>query len=520
MRRLLLLLLLLAAALPAGGQRDPVIRSTRTGSRSAVSRSSVSRTSRLIRDGDHSVVLETPTVIGSGGNVNISAGDFGQGVDGNGLGAALADVDASSSSEVGSSSGNQAISDSETAQGTDSGGASTGVVAPPVAFDGFESGYLTASINNGPSTSQPNSGSPTTSLGTASLVTSPVHSGSYAVRCNPGVGVKGYFGAKAFNSAGEAVTYSISIPTSYTTFWWQWTVAPTTGDEPICQINSTLSGTAAKIEVRLNSAHQLAAYDNTFALMATGTTTIPSSTWERIDVECGTGSNAPWEVRINGVSEMSGTSSNLGVGGAPGTAAATGMAKIGRVIDRHSNAVTFYYDDWCIRSDQYADPTQRSGILRVASDSSPQTWSVGAGSGAHWQLVSELPPNGNTSYLLSTLTPGNAELFGVQSAAAAGITGTPLAVSACAFFTTAGANLTGNIIMRMISGGTTVSTTGLPAIANTSFDPVGLFRQTDPNGGIPWTLTSIGNLQIGVVENSSTVRVEVTNAFVLVNYVP
>ena len=83
-----------------------------------------------------------------------------------------------------------------------------------------------------------------------------------------------------------------------------------------------------------DAANKLLFYDVNGTLQATGTTTLNSGQTYIIDAKIGTGSSAPWEVRINSVPEINGTN-NLGTTN-------NGSIKLGGSA---SYTDTYYFDD-------------------------------------------------------------------------------------------------------------------------------------------------------------------------------
>jgi hypothetical protein len=80
---------------------------------------------------------------------------------------------------------------------------------------------------------------------------------------------------------------------------------PSTGTQPIWAVNDTAS--AHKLTVRIDSNGNLSAWNGNTQLGSTGSTVLSTAVWYRVENQVGSGASAFWEIRINGVSEISGT---------------------------------------------------------------------------------------------------------------------------------------------------------------------------------------------------------------------
>jgi len=165
----------------------------------------------------------------------------------------------------------------------------------------------------------------------AAIVTSPALDGTYSVQLNRNNSIANVEIRK------NGTTY-YNLPTAYYRFLFEYTSNPAEGG--IVNFQDTASG--FKCALHLSAANQLMFYDNAGTLQATGTTVLSSGKIYTIDAKIGTGSSAPWEVRINSVVEMSGTA-NLGTNN-------NGSIKLGGNV---SYTDTYYYDDVAIDAQAY-----------------------------------------------------------------------------------------------------------------------------------------------------------------------
>src|SRR5205807_1508502 len=100
----------------------------------------------------------------------------------------------------------------------------------------------------------------------------------------------------------QSGTTYYNLPTAYYSFLFESTSNPSEGG--IC--NFLDSSGNFKAALHLSPSGKLLLYGAS-ALLGTGSTTLVSGQAYTISAKIGTGSNAAWEIRINGVVEMSGT---------------------------------------------------------------------------------------------------------------------------------------------------------------------------------------------------------------------
>ena len=139
-----------------------------------------------------------------------------------------------------------------------------------------------------------------------------------------------------------------SLPTAYYSFVFQ--PASQTGEGGVVNFQDTGSG--YKAALHLNSSGYLLFYDNSGHLLATGTNQLLAGQTYTISAKIGTGSTAAWEVRVNGLYDMSGTG-NLG------------SNNNGSILLGGGSAYTtnYYYDDVSINSQDYP----QRGLVNVAN---------------------------------------------------------------------------------------------------------------------------------------------------------
>src|SRR5439155_3887549 len=164
-----------------------------------------------------------------------------------------------------------------------------------------------------------------------SIVTSPALDGTYSLQL-----------ARSNSIANAEIRQSGStyynLATAYYSFLFESTSNP--GEGGVVNFQDTASG--YKAALHLSPTGKIQFYNINGQLLATGSTTLVSGQAYTISTKIGTGTNAAWEVRINGNVEMSGTG-NLGTNN-------NGSIKLGGGSAYTTN---YYYDDVAIASQGY-----------------------------------------------------------------------------------------------------------------------------------------------------------------------
>lgn len=328
--------------------------------------------------------------------------------------------------------------------------------------------------------------------GTFSVQSTTVRTGGYALRTNPSTTAAGRHLFTNIATNGASGT-GFNVDNLYTTFYFRYATLPSSNDEPIFQAVGSSGG--LKLELRINSSGNLAAYDTTPSLLTTGTTALSANTWYRLDVLVGTGATASWEVQINGTSEISGTG-NLNT-------QQNGDVRLGKAINRNGNTIDFFYDDAVFNDSAYTTTPQ---VVRMDPD--------GTGNYAAWTGdntdVDEIPHDSDTTYITSS-TMADEETETLESSSAAGVVGTIAATKSIAIVRDEGA--ASAIQVRLRSGSTDNDTT--------SNDPGATYilrakvYTTDPADSAAWTSGDLDALEVGV-ENISTGALRVTMLSVMV----
>lgn len=331
---------------------------------------------------------------------------------------------------------------------------------------------------------------------------------AYALRTNPTTTAIGRYQMQGRGATGQALNNAVSNATGWVRFYFRVATLPAASDEEFFNIYQT-GGTVGKLTLRITSAGKIAAYDGTPTLITTGTAVLSTNTWYRIEVNCGTGVGAVVEWKVDGTTDVS-TTATL-------SANNNGGIGFGKGTDRNGNSVDFYFDDALYSDTAYPGVGQVTCLLPSANGNY-QTWTIGAGVGSHWQIVDERPPDGNTSYLLSTLTAGNAETEALTDSGAAGVSGTVNSVLVLSDVTRDGA--AGGLIKVRLRSGSTDTDTASNFTTTAAYLQIGKYFDTDPATTLAWTTGGLDGCETGVVEQSAANKSRITWTGLMVDYTP
>lgn len=213
-------------------------------------------------------------------------------------------------------------------------------------------------------------------VGTCSISSAVKYNGNYSLRCNPVTTGTGAGFITAYNSTTGAGNYLYNIADGYHKFDFRVDTLPAANSEEICCIVTTGTG-SIKMSVRITSAGKLQAWNDGvggYAQMGSDSTTTLATdgTWYRIEIYCGNTKPGPYEIKINGVSEISGNG-NIRAGN-------SGGIYIGKAFNRNGQSVDFYYDDAIVDDTVYPGSSQ---VIRLdpTGDGTYTTWTIGAGGG-------------------------------------------------------------------------------------------------------------------------------------------
>jgi hypothetical protein len=327
--------------------------------------------------------------------------------------------------------------------------------------------------------------------------------GGYALRVNPTVTGTGYAVVRTHTAAGGHT--DASVATSFFRFYFRYATKPASGNEPIALLLDT--GAAAKAALHINANGTLAHYNAATVLVATGATVLAADTWYLVEWKVGTGAVSDYELKIDGTSEISGTSTH-GISNA-------GAWRLGKTSNVGGNTVDFFYDD-VLWSDSAYPGAGRNVLLLPVANGTYQTWSIGAGAGSHFENVDDVPNDANTTYLLSTLVAGDAETEDVQTRAQAGIS---VGIINCVkpIVITRSIGGTGTIQLRLRSGSTDTDSTDASPVA--TYGSRCLLRDTDPATSAAWAAAALDALEVGCENRDTDTATRLTFCGITVDFV-
>ena len=363
---------------------------------------------------------------------------------------------------------------------------------------GFELGLLSLANGGGEVN--------TASAGNISISTTIKRTGDYALRVNPATTGIGFIGLTGFATNGTAQVFLATnlFPRIYIYV----VTRPAANSEEIAQV---IGSAGVKMTIRLTSDGKLQAYasDGTTQLGSDGTTVIPLNTWTMIEAKCGTGSvNGPYEVKINGTSELSGTG-NLTDG--------TGSELyIGKATNRNGQGYDIYFDDVCIDDAAYPGPGQVE-YMGPTGNGNYTSATIGAGTGQLYQQVDERPGcDTTTSYLLTTQVIDEKYTAALESAANAGISGTIKAVQASTFIIRNGAGANAAVLFR--SGTTDSESVAFGSQLN--WQMASKIFETDPATSAAWAVSALDSIEIGITEKDNGTKTQLSWVGAFVDFVP
>lgn len=221
-----------------------------------------------------------------------------------------------------------------------------------------------------------------------------VRSGQYALKiATDGVSPSW---AQIQSLATDGTPGATSVATSYLRFYFLFVTLPASASEEIFNCLDTAS--AQKLAIRINSSGNLSVWSTTTQYGSTGATVLAAGVWYCIEIKISTGNPSAWELRIDGVSEISG-SNNLSTLNAE-------FWVFGQNTVRNSKAVEVYYDDIAIDDAAYPGP---GSIVRLdpSADVAKTNWLNQAGSSTNEfqsvdDLASQVGHDTDTTYVVTS----------------------------------------------------------------------------------------------------------------------
>ncbi len=164
---------------------------------------------------------------------------------------------------------------------------------------------------------------------------------------------------------------------------------------------------ALVVQIGFNSSQQIVVYNGSNSVIATGTTVLPSATYQYIELKAFVnGASGTIEVHLNGVVEIASTTVNIG------------STNMGQILFGPQGGVGNQgaFDDVYVNDTSGGHNDSFLGDVRITtewptSDGAHTDWTPSSGT-AHWSLVDETTPNSDTDYV-SSGTIGNIDTYGI-----------------------------------------------------------------------------------------------------------
>lgn len=336
------------------------------------------------------------------------------------------------------------------------------------------------------------------SAGTFSIQSTTKRTGDYALQVNPTTTNTGHYRIATIAAFGANSVMNASD--LYVRFYLYIVTAPSADSEEFFSITN---GVTNKISGRINSDRTIGLYDNLVSqLGSNGATVLSLNTWYLIEVLCGTGATANYELKINGVSELSGTG-NLFTSNAQ-------YLRLGKVNNRNGETVDFIYDDVSLSDSAYPGAGQ---VVRMDVDGNG-TYTNWNATTTTWMAIDESPHDGDNEYASSTVN-GNMFSSTLESSSGVGISGTINVVKVV------------NIIREVAAGGYNITflRSGSTDSKNTAYGISGSYvansrlLTVDPADSVAWTTADLDSVEIGA-ENDSDIEIRSTAQYLMVDFTP
>lgn len=349
-------------------------------------------------------------------------------------------------------------------------------------IEGFESGFTTPTIFVGALDGQGGAN--------INFVSSPVRTGNWAFRVNPGSGATSFGNIRnRWTSLGE--TDTTNLDAYICRFYFRMAVMPTV-DSSFYQLRDNASFIRMELFIDPTGVIQLASL--------LGTTVLALNTWYRIEVKYVNGVGR--EVRVNGTTEVTDTT----------TAGGVSETTFGRATVA-ATAIDQFYDDIVIEADasQANIDWPGEGVVRRMEITGNGTddstaWAVTAP--PRWANV-DGNEDGSASIIESTGLFSIPQTFTVQTADQAGLELAPLA---CQNTVVSKRRIAASALLRVrLRQGLTVDETGNtdPASAASYSKRLKVYN-TDPATALPWTRAGAGTAQPGLQYIASTDHIQCT----------
>ena len=347
--------------------------------------------------------------------------------------------------------------------------------------------------------------------GTPVYSTSTVRSGNRSLQSGPSTGgIAVTLGTFSATGVQQLATWS----TIYARFYVYFESLPSSGSfNPLIFQLIDQAGTQGVLDIQLHpTTHKLV-----IPGVATGSTTLLTGQWYRIEVKATHGASQSVEVRIDGEVELLVTM-NVSNGVTPSTS--IGSVKVGKFGSSTDQAVTWYFDDILLKDDAFPGEGK---IVRLDPNANGNytAWGVGAGSASgDYTDVDDLNAStidDDTTYVRTT-TLNNRESSALESASDVGINSGDTINAVKAFAVVRDESTTCNWSLFLRDSTDFAQTTS--ADGSNTYGMRSVIRSTNSSNA-SFSISDINSLEVGVQHNQSQARaLRCTSMGVMVEYNP
>lgn len=319
--------------------------------------------------------------------------------------------------------------------------------------------------------------------GTTSFVSTGQRSGNWALRCNPTGSAQGYFEFMGLNNQGRPADFANS--NFYVSVWLKFDTIPASGSEQFMLMWSrspylTLCG------LRIKSNGTVELRDAVGNLVATSTTAIIQGRRTSVQFHLsGTslGPNRNYELKIDGTSEFSGSTSTCGT-------SRVGKFYVGKVGDVSSQSVDVIVDDMVCDDAGFPNMWLRVGLIKPDGNGNYTAWT------GDYTDCDDVPHNSDTDYV-STSSGLASESFDVEEPAAAGVCNSDrvTAVKTRAIGRLSSGSATMQSFIRI---GSTDYTSGTATSPTGSYTQILRLDSTNPDTASAWEVSDLDSVEVGV----------------------
>lgn len=307
---------------------------------------------------------------------------------------------------------------------------------------------------------------------------------SFKVDCSSGGSDQCALNTRLLRPNGNATAFS--SPSLYAGAWVYIGTLPASAYETLIyfDVTSTFGG-AGDFRVVVLSTGQLQVHQSSSGLIGSVGSSVLGAGWVFVEANLnivgggGTGADT-YEVRVSGVTELSGSGNFSSAGGIPQEAA------FGKLGNLNSQSVVYNFDSPYVSDSAFLGPGNCHVVVPTGNSATNTGWTATAGN--KWECIDELPPS-DSDAITSGTSAGN-QIYSATHASAAtlGIGSQIVAVEVAARVREVSSTSTqGGIGIR--SGSNTLETAA--DWGSTTVVSRGVRYETDPNTSVAWTVAGL-----------------------------